>query len=59
MKNIMNTNQLVAWGLIASIALAILNAVMFGESDNAYMLAGLGLMGFGIWAAVKLLKIKE
>lgn len=53
----MKQNQLVAGGLIISLAIGILAAVLEPyNSDNWYVLAGLGLYVFGIWASVILLK---
>ena len=44
-------NRLVAWGIILSIGLAFLNAwEVFGPAnENTYSIAGLGMIGFGIW----------
>ncbi len=51
-------NRLVAWGIILSIGLAFLNAwEVFGPAnENTYSIAGLGMIGFGIWGVVILFK---
>ena len=54
----MKHRKLIAWGLILSIGLAFLNAFM-GEVEGLYALAGLGLIVFGIWAAVVLLRYEQ
>ena len=54
----MKYHDLVAWGIITSIGLAMLNALFLGENDSVYTLAGLGFITFGIWASVLLFKIK-
>ena len=51
----MEPKKLVAWGLIISLAVALLTA--FGLFyEEAYTVAGIGLWVFGIWAAVILFK---
>lgn len=49
--------QVVATGIIVSLAVAIITAIIEPVSeDNWYMLSGLGMFAFGIWASVILLK---
>ena len=53
------TNNNVANGIIASIGLAMFTGVFitdFALSETLYMIAGLGMMVFGIWAVVILKK---
>ena len=50
-----NVKPLVAWGIIASLALAILNGC-FSFGECWYSVAGLGFFVFGVWAVVILLK---
>ncbi len=50
------TNKGIAIGLIASVSLAVLNA-MGADADGIYTLAGLGMMVFSIMASVRLWKI--
>lgn len=59
----MTQNKVVATGLIATLTIAILTAVFeasieLSTEDSLYMLAGLGMFVFGIWASVLLLKKK-
>lgn len=54
---IMENKNLVAWGIIISLGLAVLTgAEIFAE--EMYSIAGIGMFVFGIWAAVILLKKK-
>ena len=55
----MKNRKIIAWGLVISIGLAFLNGFSGGESDGLYMLAGLGMMVFGIWASVVLFKYEQ
>ena len=53
----MKNAKLVAWGLILSVALAVLTGIGEPvEEDFFYMISGLGFFVFGIWASVILLK---
>lgn len=54
----MEHRKIIAWGLIISIALAFLNAFI-GDYDGLYQLSGLGMVVFGIWSAVVLLKNEQ
>jgi len=54
-------NNFVAWGILTSITVAIINAIIvepidYVLADGLYTLAGLGLVVFGSWAAVILLR---
>ncbi|MEK7549170.1 MAG: hypothetical protein AAB496_01625 [Patescibacteria group bacterium] len=51
----MKNRKIIAWGMIVSISLAFLNA-FGGETDGLYQLSGLGMIVFGIWSSVILLK---
>ena len=48
----------IAWGLIASMAVAILNG-MSAEAEGIYQLAGLGFFVFGVWAVIVLLRYEN
>lgn len=53
----MTMKQLVAYGLIASTAIALITAIIEPTSEDSwYTLAGLGMFTFGIWASVILLR---
>lgn len=54
----MNTNKLVAWGLVVSLGVALLSEVNVLDTESGIMLAGIGLWVFGVWAAVKLFNLK-
>jgi len=55
----MTQRQFVAYAIIGSIALAVIGAFVAPENqDGFYAVAGLGMMGFGIWASVLLLRDK-
>lgn len=49
-------NKTIANLMIASLVLAILNSIVFGEIEGIYSIAGLGMGVFGIWSAVRLYK---
>jgi len=50
-------NKIVAIGILLSIGLAILTAFMLPANEDAwYEIAGLGMVIFGIWGAILLLK---
>jgi len=52
--------QFVAYGIIGSIAIAFITAIIEPISeDNWYALAGIGFMVFGIWGSVLLLSNKK
>lgn len=53
----MKNAKLVAWGIIISLGLAVLTAIL-ELSDSVYTISGLGFFVFGIWASVILLKNK-
>ena len=60
----MQSNQVAAYGILGSLCLAVLAAILtdsVGEAgaDAMYSIAGLGMFIFGIWAAVKLLPKKQ
>ena len=50
--------KVIAWGLIASISIAFLTAFVDGN-EEAYTVAGLGMIVFGIMAAVQLFKVQK
>jgi len=53
----MTMKQLVAYGLIVSIAIAIITGIVEPVSEDGwYTLSGIGLGVFGIWASVILLR---
>jgi Flp pilus assembly protein protease CpaA len=52
-------NKTIANWIIVSLSLAVLNAILFGELDSLYTLAGLGYIVFGIMAVVRLYKYDE
>ncbi len=57
----MTQNKLVAYGLIASLFLCVITSFfenIWGQTASGvmYSFGGLGLMVFGIWASVILLK---
>ena len=53
----MESRKIVATGLIVSLSIAVITAVIEPISeDNWYALAGLGMFVFGIWGAIVLLK---
>jgi len=52
-------NKTIANWVIASLALAGLNAIAFGELDWVYTVAGLGYIVFGIFAIVRLYKLED
>ena len=53
----MTMKKVVAVGILASIGVAVLTAIMMPINEDAwYELAGLGFMVFGVWGAVLLLK---
>ena len=54
----MKNAKIIAWGLIISISIAILNGASL-DADEIYTLSGLGMIGFGIWASIILLKNHE
>ena len=55
----MKYNNVVAWGIIASIGLESLNILLLGKSDSVHQLAKLGFIIFGLWASLLLLKINK
>lgn len=44
-----------AWGLITSISIALLTALLDGN-ESGYTISGLGLLVFGIMSSIQLLK---
>jgi hypothetical protein len=50
--------RLVAWGLSMSLTLTYL-AYFLDFSEDFYVLAGIGIVVFGIWASNLLFKIKK
>lgn len=53
----MKNAKLVAYGLIASLGLAVLVSIFEPfNGDDLYQLSGLGFFVFGIWASIILLK---
>jgi len=57
----MKQKKLVAWGIIASIVIAVIATVFetsmtVDSNDNLFALAGIGYLVFGTWASVLLLK---
>jgi len=53
------SNKAIAYGLLISIGIAFLAAVLEPiNEDGWYSIAGLGMVFFGIYSSVKLLKVK-
>ena len=51
--------KFVAFGILASLTLAIISALVTEDGDAGYTIAGLGFFVFGIWASVLLLRYEN
>jgi hypothetical protein len=50
-------NDILGWGLLLILAIAFLMGAFGVEDDGAYIVMGIGMLFFGIWGGIRLIKI--
>jgi len=55
----MNNAKIIGWGLIVPWVIAALTEMGMFNYDGGYMVAGLGMLVFGLWGGIVLINYKK